>query len=432
MIRQGYKAHLDDAYYKNGVRPSYMQIQRIVAHKRIRGNTTDCYLVKWCDLDYDQCTWEIKGGRVSTQIDDWDEHCMSYMRHRKRMLAPKDKQPWMVAKQEPAKRYDEQPDYLSSTSGGKLHAYQLEGLNWLRFSWSQGTDVILADEMGLGKTIQTIAFLNSLFKEGHVTGPFLVSVPLSTLNNWEREFQTWAPDMYVVTYIGDADARTIIRKYEMSVDEDAFFNYSVASRVRQGKRLNFDVLLTSYQMVAMDKTCLASIKWRMLVVDEAHRLKNDASLFFRTLSDYSIEFRMLLTGTPLQNNLEELYCLMNFLRPQDFNDREHFVNEFSELHKAENIAKLHALLGPHMLRRLKADVFKDMPSKTELIVRVDMAPLQKKMYKMLLTKNFRGLFSKHSSNNKSMSYIIVQLIKCCNHPYLFEVSIFFKKLIFSL
>ena len=115
------------------------------------------------------------------------------------------------------KRYEKQPDFVDVT-GGTLHPYQLEGLNWLRYSFAQHTDVILADEMGLGKTIQTIVFLQALLKEGLSRGPFLISAPLATIINWEREFEYWAPDMYVVTYTGDKEARAVIRKHEFSFD----------------------------------------------------------------------------------------------------------------------------------------------------------------------------------------------------------------------
>jgi SNF2 family DNA or RNA helicase len=115
------------------------------------------------------------------------------------------------------KRYEKQPDFIDMT-GGTLHPYQLEGLNWLRYSFSLNTDVILADEMGLGKTVQTIVFLQALLKEGLSNGPFLISAPLATIINWEREFEFWAPDMYVVTYTGDKEARSVIRKHEFSFE----------------------------------------------------------------------------------------------------------------------------------------------------------------------------------------------------------------------
>ena len=172
------------------------------------------------------------------------------------------------------RKWEKQPDYLDCTKM-KLHDYQMEGLNWLRFSWGNATDTILADEMGLGKTIQTIVFLYSLYREGHSKGPFLIAVPLSTLVNWEREFETWAPEFYVVTYVGDKDARGIIRENELSF-EDGAIRGGKPSRMRTSN-LKFHVLLTSYELISIDSACLGSVDWEVLVVDEAHRLKNNQS-----------------------------------------------------------------------------------------------------------------------------------------------------------
>lgn len=177
---------------------------------------------------------------------------------------------------DPRKQFESQPDYITAT-GGELHPYQLEGLNWLRYSWAHETDTILADEMGLGKTIQTIVFLYSLYKEGHSRGPFLVTAPLSTLINWEREFEMWAPDFYVVTYIGDRDSRAVIRENEFSFERGAIRGGAKASRVRDGFEVKFNVLLTSMEMISVDQPTLGSIDWKILVVDEAHRLKNNQS-----------------------------------------------------------------------------------------------------------------------------------------------------------
>uniref|UniRef100_A0A3B3RVI5 Chromodomain helicase DNA binding protein 3 n=1 Tax=Paramormyrops kingsleyae TaxID=1676925 RepID=A0A3B3RVI5_9TELE len=321
----------------------------------------------------------------------------------------------------PTVKYEEQPDFVTVT-GGTLHLYQLEGLNWLRFSWAQGTDTILADEMGLGKTIQTIVFLYSLFKEGHTRGPFLVSAPLSTIINWEREFEMWAPDFYVVTYTGDKDSRAIIRENELTFDDAAVKGGKKTFKLRREAAIKFHVLLTSYELVTIDQTALKSIEWACLVVDEAHRLKNNQSKFFRRLNDYKIDYKLLLTGTPLQNNLEELFHLLNFLTPNRFNNLEGFLEEFADISKEDQIKKLHDLLGPHMLRRLKADVFKNMPAKTELIVRVELSPMQKKYYKYILTRNFEALNSKGGGNQVSLLNIMMDLKKCCNHPYLFPVA----------
>ncbi|VDM73333.1 unnamed protein product, partial [Strongylus vulgaris] len=150
------------------------------------------------------------------------------------------------------KKYEEQPDFITET-GGTLHPYQLEGINWLRHCWSNGTDAILADEMGLGKTVQSLTFLYSLMKEGHSKGPFLIAAPLSTIINWEREAEQWCPDFYIVTYVGDRDSRMVIREHEFSFVEGAVKGGPKASRMRSQENMKFHVLLTSYECINMDK-----------------------------------------------------------------------------------------------------------------------------------------------------------------------------------
>merc|ERR1719350_2430823 len=167
----------------------------------------------------------------------------------------------------------------------------------------------------------------------------------------------------------------------------------------------------------MDAACLGSVQWEILVVDEAHRLKNNQSKFFKILAGYALNYKMLLTGTPLQNNLEELFYLLNFLTPHKFNDLETFQTNFEDIGKEDQVRLLHELLGPHMLRRLKADVLKNMPSKSEFIVRTNLAPLQKKVYKNILTRNFEALNSKGGAQ-VSLLNIMMELKKCANHPYL--------------
>ncbi|XP_019116871.1 chromodomain-helicase-DNA-binding protein 3 isoform X1 [Larimichthys crocea] len=423
-------AILEDKYYKYGIKPEWMMIHRIINHSVDKKGTYH-YLVKWRDLTYDQCTWE----RDDLEIPEFAIYKGNYWRHRDSIMKEDPDKPRRMRSKnqegeeespaspvtDPTIKYEEQPDFVTST-GGTLHLYQLEGLNWLRFSWAQGTDTILADEMGLGKTIQTIVFLYSLFKEGHTKGPFLVSAPLSTIINWEREFEMWASDFYVVTYTGDKDSRAIIRENEFSFDDTAVKGGKKAFKLRREAPIKFHVLLTSYELVTIDQTALKSIDWACLVVDEAHRLKNNQSKFFRRLNDYKIDHKLLLTGTPLQNNLEELFHLLNFLTPNRFNNLEGFLEEFADISKEDQIKKLHDLLGPHMLRRLKADVFKNMPAKTELIVRVELSPMQKKYYKLILTKNFEALNSKGGGNQVSLLNIMMDLKKCCNHPYLFPVA----------
>uniref|UniRef100_A0A674B0D4 Chromodomain helicase DNA binding protein 4a n=1 Tax=Salmo trutta TaxID=8032 RepID=A0A674B0D4_SALTR len=383
-------AKMEEKYYRFGIKIAWMMIHRILNHSQDKKNNIH-YLIKWKDLPYDQATWEAE----DMDIPEFDIFRQQYWNHRELMMGDEGKpgkkmkvkgktkrldRPPENPVVDPTIKFERQPDYLDST-GGNLHPYQLEGLNWLRFSWAQGTDTILADEMGLGKTVQTAVFLYSLYKEGHSKGPFLVSAPLSTIINWEREFEMWAPDMYVVTYVGDKDSRAVIRENEFSFENNAIRGVGVLLK-----------------------------------------LKNNQSKFFRVLNNYPLQHKLLLTGTPLQNNLEELFHLLNFLTPERFSNLEGFLEEFADIAKEDQIKKLHDMLGPHMLRRLKADVFKHMPSKTELIVRVELSPMQKKYYKFILTRNFEALNTRSGGNQVSLLNVVMDLKKCCNHPYLFPVA----------
>uniref|UniRef100_A0A8C7HPT0 Chromodomain helicase DNA binding protein 4 n=1 Tax=Oncorhynchus kisutch TaxID=8019 RepID=A0A8C7HPT0_ONCKI len=377
--------HMEEEFYRYGVKMEWLMIHRILNHSVDKRNNVH-YLIKWRDLAYDQASWESE----EMDIPEYDQYKQTYWNHRELMLGDegrpgkklkkiakvkKTEKPPANPVVDPTIKFDHQPDYLDTT-GGTLHPYQLEGLNWLRFSWAQATDTILADEMGLGKTVQTAVFLYSLYKEGHSKGPFLVSAPLSTIINWEREFELWAPDMYVVTYVGDKDSRAVIRENEFSFEGNAIRGGKKASKMKKDSSVKFHVLLTSYELITIDQAVLGSIDWACLVVDEAHRLKNNQSKFFRILNNYPLQHKLLLTGTPLQNNLEELFHLLNFLTPVRFNNLEGFLEEFADIAKEDQIKKLHDMLGPHMLRRLKADVFKHMPTKTELILRVELSPMQ--------------------------------------------------------
>ncbi|XP_062842212.1 chromodomain-helicase-DNA-binding protein 5 isoform X3 [Trichomycterus rosablanca] len=427
-------AAMEERFYRYGIKPEWLIIHRIANHSFDKDGDVH-YLIKWRDLPYDQCTWEVD----DFDVPEYEPFKQAYWDHREQMLG-EDHRPLVVRKErrskeevkrkealpetsvvDPTVKFDQQPWYIDATRG-TLHPYQLEGLNWLRFSWAQSTDTILADEMGLGKTVQTIVFLYSLYKEGHSKGPFLVSAPLSTIINWEREFEMWAPGFYVVTYTGDKDSRAVIRENEFTFEDSAVKTGRKVFRMKKDTPVKFHVLLTSYELITIDQAILGSITWACLVVDEAHRLKNNQSKFFRILNGYKIYYKLLLTGTPLQNNLEELFHLLNFLTPERFNNLDGFLEEFADISKEDQIKKLHDLLGPHMLRRLKADVFKNMPAKTELIVRVELSPMQKKYYKFILTRNFEALNSKGGGNQVSLLNIMMDLKKCCNHPYLFPVA----------
>jgi len=412
-------------FYRYGIKPTWLQPNRVLNKRPMTDGSTQ-YLVKWNDLTYAESTWEDEDEEIPEltrfikEYEDLRYVCGADGRKKKKK-----------GEAEVKRKYNAPPDkatvdldikYKDNTmckwmpDGLKLHPYQLEGISWARHSWNHNTDIILADEMGLGKTIQTITFLYSLYKEGHCRGPFLVAVPLSTLINWEREFALWAPEFYVVSYVGDKDSRMVIRENELSFEDNAVRKGDKASRIK-ASTVKFHCLLTSYEMISMDAACLGSVQWEILVVDEAHRLKNNQSKFFKVLAGYAITYKMLLTGTPLQNNLEELFYLLNFLTPGKFNDLSKFQNDFDNIGKEDQVRLLHEMLGPHMLRRLKADVLKNMPTKSEFIVRTNLAPLQKKVYKNILTRNFEALNSKGGAQ-VSLLNIMMELKKCANHPYL--------------
>uniref|UniRef100_A0A8C3CK58 Chromodomain helicase DNA binding protein 5 n=1 Tax=Cairina moschata TaxID=8855 RepID=A0A8C3CK58_CAIMO len=378
-------AKMEERFYRYGIKPEWMMIHRILNHR------------------------ELMLGEDTRPLKKLNKKG-------KKLKEEKLEKPPETPLVDPTVKFDKQPWYIDAT-GGTLHPYQLEGLNWLRFSWAQGTDTILADEMGLGKTVQTIVFLYSLYKEGHSKGPYLVSAPLSTIINWEREFEMWAPDFYVVTYTGDKESRSVIRENEFSFEDNAIRSGKKVFRMKKEAQIKFHVLLTSYELITIDQAVLGSIEWACLVVDEAHRLKNNQSKV-----GTSLLLCTLLLGMRDVLSLHRLcpgHVSVGFL---SLTNLEGFLEEFADISKEDQIKKLHDLLGPHMLRRLKADVFKNMPAKTELIVRVELSQMQKKYYKFILTRNFEALNSKGGGNQVSLLNIMMDLKKCCNHPYLFPVA----------
>ncbi|CAK5279848.1 unnamed protein product [Mycena citricolor] len=304
--------------------------------------------------------------------------------------------------------------------GGTLKEYQMKGLQWMVSLYNNRLNGILADEMGLGKTIQTISLITFLIESKRLHGPYLVIVPLSTMTNWSGEFAKWAPGVKVVSYKGNPAQRRALQ-----------------GELRVG---HFQVLLTTYEYIIKDRPILCKIKWLHMIIDEGHRMKNTESKLTVTLTTfYHSRYRLLLSGTPLQNNLTELWALLNFVLPKIFNSVKSFDEWFNtpfansgtgdkiELNEEEAlliIRRLHKVLRPFLLRRLKKDVESELPDKVEKVIKIRMSALQSQMYKQM--KKHKMIADGTSNKDgkvggvKGLNNEIMQLRKICQHPFLFE------------
>lgn len=301
---------------------------------------------------------------------------------------------------------------------GSLREYQHYGLDWLAGLYANNTNGILADEMGLGKTIQTIALLAHLACYHEVWGPHLVIVPTSVMLNWEMEFKKWCPGFKILAYYGSQEER---KRKRLGWNNDDVWN----------------VCITSYQLVLQDQQVFKRRRWHYMILDEAHNIKNFKSQRWQSLLGFNTQSRLLLTGTPLQNNLTELWSLLFFLMPSEngvggFADLQEFHDWF---HKPESqilesgketmddearaiISKLHKVLRPYLLRRLKADVERQMPAKYEHVEFCRLSKRQRELYDGFLARSdTRNTLA--SGNYLSIINCLMQLRKVCNHPDLF-------------
>ncbi|KAF3761130.1 hypothetical protein M406DRAFT_226047, partial [Cryphonectria parasitica EP155] len=304
----------------------------------------------------------------------------------------------------------EQPRALTGT----LMKYQIQGTNWLLHNFWQQVSVVLADDMGLGKTIQVISLISALALQGPRCWPFLVVVPNSTCPNWRREIKQWAPDLRVVTYHGGKEPQRLAYKYEL------FPNGS--------KEMKAHVVIMSYDSAQDPETRLLfkSIQWVGLVVDEGQRLKNDENLLYGALRAMKIPWRLLLTGTPLQNNKRELFNLLQFIDPSK--NAAKLDEQYEEV-TAEKIRELHAMIQPFFLRRTKAKTLKFLPPMAQIILPVSMSIVQEKLCKSIMAKKpelIRAIFANSklkSSERGSLNNILIQLRKCLGHPFLYSGAV---------
>ncbi|KAK3268947.1 hypothetical protein CYMTET_22579, partial [Cymbomonas tetramitiformis] len=429
--------------------------ERALQRRKIEGSGRREVYVKWRGLDYSYCTWEAEAevDKVVLQaLLEWEKQ---------QKAADTDRKPRAQRKSLPSAFPWKTPPAIVNNCGS-LHTHQLEGLNWLMSMMSAGKSAMLADEMGLGKTIQTATMLACAYKFGTSAPPYLVVVPLSTVPAWGREMRTWAPELDVVTYVGDAPSREVIRNHE--------FNYINGSGAKgQRPRPRFQALITSYEIALQDTKLLRRYEWGSLVVDEGHRLKAGVeSKLSQALSSLKSDFRLLLTGTPLQNNLSELINLLRFLDKKqaaaiekkmgitlDIEEEEEddadvemldsngdpLTDPQKEAHRAEERARkmkakvdeaseqlnnevvenLHQQLEYCMLRRLKVDVLGEMPPKLVRRLPCRLSTFQRQIYCDVLARNYKALAStslKGQTASMSLMNIFKQLQKVVNHPYL--------------
>ncbi|RHY97583.1 hypothetical protein DYB31_006167 [Aphanomyces astaci] len=333
------------------------------------------YYVKWKALPYDECTWE-------QEVDVHDDAAVQLYHAFNKEPPPPSSAASLKRTTAQFRPYNADNPIRFKTDLQQLRDYQVEGVNWMIFNWYNHRNSLLADEMGLGKTVQTVAYINHLVTKENLRGPYLIIAPLSTLSHWQRE---------------------------------------ASSNHHQQPQYRFDVLITTFEMcTANDYLTLARIKWQLAVVDEAHRLKNKKSKLSSVLEDrFQYENLLLLTGTPLQNNVEELWTLLHFLDSDKFQSASDFVDLFGELKDSSQVEKLHKELKPFLLRRMKEDVEKSLAPKEETIIEVELTVFQKQYYRAIYEKNSQFLArGGKKAHAPSLMNVVMELRKCCNHPFL--------------
>ncbi|KAI0095067.1 SNF2 family DNA-dependent ATPase [Irpex rosettiformis] len=304
--------------------------------------------------------------------------------------------------------FEESPSFIQGT----MRPYQLQGLNWMVSLHHNGLNGILADEMGLGKTLQTISFLSYLKHYKDIPGPHLVVVPKSTLQNWAREFEKWTPDVSTVILTGTKDERADIIANQIIPQE-------------------FNVLITTYEICLIEKSALKKLSFEYIAIDEAHRIKNVDSMLSQIVRAFMSRGRLLITGTPLQNNMKELFALLNFICPEifsDYADLESFLHkddaegEADEEKSKKVVEALHKILRPFLLRRVKSDVEKNLLPKKEINIYVGLTEMQRRWYRSVLEKDIdavNGLTGRKEGKTRLMN-MVMQLRKVTCHPYLFD------------
>lgn len=370
--------------------PSLIAVERIVSEEDevAENGHRKILLTKWAKFPYESSTFEYADHLQD--CDGYHEAMKEYLLRKEKAHPINTPVGWRPSR-------DRVPDTFTFKGNRELRPYQKEGVSWLVNKWLFRQSCILADEMGLGKTVQSVAFIDVLIRCG-LSRPALVVAPLSTIPHWEREFKAWT-DLRVLVYHGSQPAREILHDFEF----------------RTSAGLLFDVILTTYEMAIAGVDHISSVSFGVCVLDEAHRLKNSRSKAAQTLRAIEVDHKVLLSGTPLQNNLSELWSLLNFIDEEKFPSMKAFLGAH-KMEEVEDVERIQALLKPLMLRRMKDDV-ESIPVKEETIVEVELTMIQKRFYRAILEKNMEFLGAAGSTSPNLLN-IMMELRKCCIHPYL--------------
>ena len=363
-------------------------------------------LVRWRDLDVDKATWEpwAKLRGLPGAAAAWRRYDDAERNLPPPPLAPLERERAL------AREFRPLGSYGGLRGGRELRPYQLAGVNWLLANWHARRSCVLADEMGLGKTAQLLLFLGWLCEHRGVGGPFLVIAPLSTLGHWEREVGAWT-GMGVATVHGPRAARDLVLQHTIRHAD---------ARGRPTGRLRVHVVLTTYEHLVTEQSALSALDWECVVVDEAHRLKNPATRLAAAVGALRASHTVLLTGTPVQNNVPELLALMKWVDGDAFGAARgaDLAARFGEVTRPEQVEELQRLIRPFMLRRTKAELEDPLPPKRETLLKVELMPAQKRVYRAILDRAVEHIKNPRSS----LRNVFMQLRKACDHSMLLEAG----------
>jgi len=395
-----------------------------------RVKEVDTAYVKYKGLGYEDAIWEKPPSYSDTErFMDFKEAYEDFVKKRYMSIPP---QSTLRRALVHARSQDFETKLIKKTqpaimTGGQMMQYQLEGHNWLYYQWYRQHNAILADEMGLGKTIQLIALIATLIQQ-YKCWPFLVVVPNSTCPNWRREIKKWIPSIRAVCYYGSSASRKLMHDYELfpkDPDEEPD-----KKKRPEAKDIKAHIVIASYESIIEKHTALSlqRVPWQGLIVDEGQRLKNDKNLVYEGLAKYRFPFKVLMTGTPLQNNARELFNLLQFL-DKDKHNAAQLEAKYAELTQ-ENVPELHEMLKPYFLRRTKVQVLTFLPPMSQIIVPVSMSALQRKVSKSVMSQNpqlMKSIFSRDGTvavkERANLNNILMQLRKTLCHPFVYSREI---------